>query len=161
MRIFNPFVAPAGLRQRVAQSFATIGSTGIGAEVLFTYNVLASQFAAAGNGLILTAWGDGLNNANAKSIGILTAGTLQTSNITINIGPAWLLTLLLMKSGANQQRALFYALSINQATNAVDQTRIVNQDTAGNEAVGYTVGVRVNTIGANDIFLRGVTVETF
>jgi hypothetical protein len=149
--------------------FTFVGSAGNGADttedLLSSTSLLANAFDTAssfefGNarGLWMYAWGSTVNNTDVK-----TARLYFGTSIVLSIAPTvsavtpWALELLVLKSGANAQRAQ------GQAVNGATHTGVQNFNGTENDQAAITLKVtgQSSVANANDITLIGWQVLFF
>lgn len=133
-----------------------VGNVDTGADTLISYTLPASTLIVTGRGFRITAWGTGVNNADAKTVTLDFGGqTIMTQAMTTSQVNNWRITALVFRTGASTQD--IFAEFLQVGTALIHKQTI----TAGTQTETSTIVIKCTGDGitTNNIVQEGLLVE--
>lgn len=133
-----------------------VGNVGAGEDDLITFSLIANCLTGNGHGVRITAWGDGANNANAKTLRMYFGATaLVTTSLTAGQADTWRIEATVIRTGAATQVASAQLLQFG-ATTLID----VENTSPGETLTGaVTIKCTGDATADDDIRQLGMIVE--
>jgi hypothetical protein len=130
-------------------------------DTLQTYTLPAAAMSTNGQGVRITAWGTGVNTAEATTVKLYFGSTAVVSQVlTVGQANTWRITAEVLRSGAATQVASGQVLVGGTVSSAICQAAAPTETLSGAVVIKCT-GQRGTSSTANSVVQTGMIVEMF